>query len=70
MDKITTQNSQLLDGYMTRNQLATELGVSTRTIDRWFAYRKIVGRAKLGKQIYYKIEEVQKCIEKACAKFK
>ena len=52
------QGRSLLDGYLSRLQLAADLGVDERTLDRW--HRECIGppRTLLGRHIYYRKETV------------
>jgi hypothetical protein len=44
----------ILDGYLTPQQLAAELGVSERTVARWHAARQGPPRVMIGRKPYYK----------------
>jgi len=48
----------LLDGYVRREELAQQLGVSARTIDRWHMLRSGPPRVAVGRTILYNIQSV------------
>jgi predicted DNA-binding transcriptional regulator AlpA len=48
------------EGYLTRQELAVELGVSERAIGRWEREGKGPPRVLLGRRILYKRESVEK----------
>jgi predicted DNA-binding transcriptional regulator AlpA len=52
-------SEQLLDGYVSREQLAKELGKALRTIDRWERRRIGPPRVVIGRMILYRKEAVQ-----------
>lgn len=45
--------TSLLDDYVTREQLAEELHVTTRTLDKWAWLRKGPSKIKIGSRCYY-----------------
>ena len=45
------QGAGLLAGYMTSQQVARDLGVGVRTLDRWHQLRKGPPRTRLGKRV-------------------
>lgn len=49
----------LLDGFLSREQLAQQLGLSLRTIDRWEALHKGPPRVCVGRTILYNTESVR-----------
>ena len=49
----------LLEGFLRRDQLAQELGISPRTIDRWEALRIGPPRVCVGRTILYNIQSVR-----------
>ena len=51
--------SAVLDGYLTREVLAEQLGKSVRTIDRWETRRSGPPRVLLGKTVFYRLESVR-----------
>ena len=55
----TGQPSSLLAGYLTPRQLAKELGVSQRTLDRWHQFRHGPPRIALGRTRLYRLESVR-----------
>jgi hypothetical protein len=52
-------SEQLLDGYLSREQLAKELGKTLRTIDRWETRRIGPPRVVIGRMILYRREAVR-----------
>ena len=54
------ENSPLLEGYWTKNELARALGRTTRTIDRWHLLRIGPRRTKVKKLILYLRADVEK----------
>jgi predicted DNA-binding transcriptional regulator AlpA len=51
--------STLLQGFLRREELAQQLGLSPRTIDRWQALRKGPPRVCVGRTILYNVESVR-----------
>jgi predicted DNA-binding transcriptional regulator AlpA len=49
----------LLDGYVRRDELAQQLGVSARTIDRWHTLRCGPPRISVGRTIIYNLDSVR-----------
>jgi predicted DNA-binding transcriptional regulator AlpA len=49
----------VLDGFLRREELAQQLGLSPRTIDRWDALRQGPPRVSVGRTILYNIESVR-----------
>jgi predicted DNA-binding transcriptional regulator AlpA len=49
----------LLDGYLRREELAKQFGLSPRTIDRWEALRIGPPRVSIGRTILYNIQSVR-----------
>jgi predicted DNA-binding transcriptional regulator AlpA len=49
----------VLDGFLRREELAQQLGLSPRTIDRWEALRKGPPRVCVGRTILYNVESVR-----------
>ena len=58
-----SDNRPLLDGYLTRLELAAELRVTARTIDRYERERTAPPSAIIGGRRLYPRGEVQKWIE-------
>lgn len=54
----------LLDDYLTREDLAAELGKCVRTLDRWHAARFGPPRVTVGREPMYKRASVASWIEK------
>ncbi len=48
----------LLTDYLTPAELAVELGVCARTIERWHRLREAPPRTKVGKRVLYRRESV------------
>ena len=48
----------VLEGYLRREELAEQFGLSPRTIDRWEALRKGPPRVCVGRTILYRIDAV------------
>ena len=55
-----TPPNQILDGFVTKSELATALGVSERTIDRWVNLRQFPKPAKIGRLILWRQEIVRR----------
>ena len=53
----------ILGGYFTKRQLATELKVSPRTIDRWHLLRQGPPRTEIGRAILYRRDSVVAWLE-------
>ena len=51
-------STPVLDGYLRREELARQLGLSPRTIDRWESLRIGPPRVSIGRTILYKAESV------------
>ena len=49
----------VLAGYLRREELARQFGLSPRTIDRWEALRKGPPRVCIGRTILYQVESVR-----------
>src|ERR1700731_760187 len=49
----------VLDGYLRREELAQQFGLSPRTIDRWEAQRKGPPRVHVGRTILYHVDSVR-----------
>ena len=54
---MTTKN--VLDGYLTRADLAQQFDKSQRTLDRWAAQRIGPPRTVIGQTVLYAVEDVQ-----------
>src|SRR5208282_2580949 len=59
LDRITGSQPHILDGFITREQLAAEFGKSLRTIDRWEVRRIGPPRIIVGRTILYRVEAVR-----------
>jgi hypothetical protein len=55
----SANSTAVLDGYVTRENLAAQLGKSMRTIDRWEQHRAGPPRVLVGKTIFYRVESVR-----------
>jgi predicted DNA-binding transcriptional regulator AlpA len=55
----------ILEGVLTKSQLAQQLGVSKRTIDRWHSLRIGPPRATIGRLIFYPREGVTEWLRRA-----
>ncbi|MGD0521303.1 MAG: hypothetical protein ABSA48_08620 [Terracidiphilus sp.] len=49
----------ILEGFLRREELAQQFGLSPRTIDRWEALRKGPPRVCVGRTILYNIQSVR-----------
>jgi hypothetical protein len=49
-------SSALLDGWLTRQQLAVEIGVSTDTLQRWETRRVGPPCLRIGRRVYYRAD--------------
>jgi hypothetical protein len=56
-------NTPLLEGFITRENLATELGKSLRTLDRWETHRMGPPRVVVGRTILYRVDSVRSWLE-------
>jgi predicted DNA-binding transcriptional regulator AlpA len=54
-----TSSPLVLDGFLRREELAQQLGLSSRTIDRWEALRIGPPRVCVGRTILYQIQSVR-----------
>lgn len=52
----------ILEGYLSREQLAAELNVTTRTLWRWQNEADGLPYTRIGNQLYYRIESVRNWI--------
>jgi predicted DNA-binding transcriptional regulator AlpA len=53
----------LLDGYLRREELAQQLGVSARTIDRWQMLRCGPPRVAIGRTILFNLDSVRQWLQ-------
>jgi DNA-binding transcriptional MerR regulator len=49
----------LLDGWLSKERLAAEIGVSTDTLERWERRRLGPPRVKLGRKAFYRIDALR-----------
>src|SRR5271167_1139649 len=59
LDRITVSQTRILECFLTREQLAAELGKSLRTIDRWEVRRIGPPRVIVGRTIWCRAESVR-----------
>ncbi|NHK27611.1 helix-turn-helix domain-containing protein [Parvularcula flava] len=55
--------SSLLSDYLTKRQLAAELGVTERTIGRWMRKAGGIPHTRIGGQLVFRIASVRSWIE-------
>ena len=53
----------VLEGFLRREELAQEFGLSPRTIDRWEALRKGGLRVCIGRTILYNVDSVREWLQ-------
>ena len=53
------QPTPILDGYISRESLAEQLNISTRTLDRWHGHRMGPPRCLIGRRVFYKVDSVR-----------
>lgn len=53
-----SEASPVLAGYLTKEQLAQQLGISPRTLARWELLRQGPPRVALGRTVLYRVESV------------
>lgn len=58
-----TDVSPLLSDYITRDELAKELHVTNRTLDKWAVLRKGPRKIRLGARCYYHRQDVLSWLE-------
>lgn len=63
-DTGTNTPPSVLSQYLTRKQLAAELGVTVRTISRWRWERKGPAAHIIGGRVYFKRSDVEAWLEK------
>lgn len=59
MSDVSNIKKSVLDGYLTREELAEELGKTPRTLDRWASLRVGPPRSKIGRTVVYRVAAVQ-----------
>ena len=57
-------NTGLLDGYMTPAEVAAQLGITPRTLERWHNQRVGPPRVRLGRKVLYRHQAVVEWITK------
>lgn len=60
---ITPTAVPLLSDYVTREQLAEELKITTRTLDKWAWLRSGPSKIKIGARCYYHRQDVLKWLD-------
>src|SRR5437016_3763719 len=55
----STPKPGLLDGYLTRDEVAAQFGVTKRTVSEWIGKPDGMAHAKVGKRYYFKIDDVR-----------
>jgi predicted DNA-binding transcriptional regulator AlpA len=58
-----TRESLILDGYITRESFAAQLGKSLRTIDRWQTQRIGPPRVVIGNTVLFRVASVRAWLE-------
>ncbi|MDR6589528.1 helix-turn-helix domain-containing protein [Agrobacterium tumefaciens] len=53
----------ILNGYISRDQLAEQLNVTTRTLWRWQNQPDGLPYTRIGNQLYYNVDSIRKWIE-------
>lgn len=56
---MSTQDTRLLDEYLTKDEAADELDINVRTLNRWWAERRGPPRTKIGARVYYRRSAVR-----------
>lgn len=56
-------SATLLSDYITREQLAKELNLTPRTLDKWAWQRRGPAKVKIGNRCYYKRSAVAEWLE-------
>jgi predicted DNA-binding transcriptional regulator AlpA len=59
----TLEGSIVLEGFLRREELAQQLGLSPRTIDRWQALRQGPPRVCVGRTVLYRVEAVRQWLQ-------
>lgn len=61
----------ILDEYLSKSELAKQLGKQPRTLDRWHTERRGPKRTKIGRSVFYRRTDLTcwlaKCAEEATA---
>ncbi len=55
-----SETGELLDGYLSKAEVARQLGMSPRTLDRWAATRIGPPRVHVGHKIFYREAAVRR----------
>ncbi|HMQ92847.1 MAG TPA: helix-turn-helix domain-containing protein [Amaricoccus sp.] len=59
MDGAANPNSELLDGWLTRAELAAELGMAADTLRRWATKRIGPPHVRMGQRVLYRKDAVR-----------
>ena len=63
--------SSILTDFLSKEDVAKQLGRHTRTLDRWHVERRGPRRTKVGRSVYYKRSDLmrwlERCAEEAAA---
>ena len=51
--------TDLLDSYLTKRDLAQQIGKTERTLDRWASLRIGPPRTLIGKSVFYQVDDVK-----------
>jgi predicted DNA-binding transcriptional regulator AlpA len=57
-------SEEVLSAYLTRDQLAQELRVTTRTLDKWACARRGPRKVRIGGRCYYHREDVSAWLDR------
>ena len=55
-----SSSEPILSEYQTKEELAAELGLCSRTLDRWAALREGPPQTRVGRQVLFRRSSVQK----------
>jgi len=56
-------DSSLLGDYFTRQELADELGIHVRSLERWAWLRKGPPQVRIGRRVFYRRSDVLRWLE-------
>lgn len=64
MTNVDTQKTTgVLQGYLTPEEMAQQIGVSPRTLSRWQVHRIGPPRVKVGRQVFHRLASVLEWLE-------